>query len=175
MFCCRVGLLPPIQRPLQYLTGTKPSRLASSPPPNLQPVLSRVRASKQPNKQPGKGAALQGNASIAAKSSTSADTVDTLVKGFITGAAAQEAARSSHSQDVMPNSSQQNHGMSDSDPALGSDKAATSSVHVALDMEMEQLNRNGRKGSNNSPKRSLGVHNTTSRHSTRIKSLRTDN
>ena len=47
---CRVGLLPTIQRPLEYVTSRKaigPSKGLS----HLQPVLNKVRSVKQSNKQ----------------------------------------------------------------------------------------------------------------------------
>ena len=48
---CRVGLLPAVQRQLEYLTARKaPSPSASVP--QLQPIISRTRSLKQPNQQP---------------------------------------------------------------------------------------------------------------------------
>lgn len=47
----RVGLLPPFQRQLEYLT-TKNTSSPSAGLPQLQPIFSRTRALKQPNKQP---------------------------------------------------------------------------------------------------------------------------
>jgi len=167
---CRVGLLPPIQRPLEYLTAAK-SFSPATDMPQLQPVMSRARSSQQANKQPSQGASSQSSARALSRNAASATAPKTAGAGSARAAdsEAQLASTSVEQPKYQPNSDQRICRT----PQIGSNlvNSVSDGPH---DTTLQQLDKTGHKSSK-SPKRSLGVHVTASRQSARNKALRLDN
>lgn len=164
----RVGLLPPIQRPLEYLTAAK-SFSPATDEPHLQPVMSRARSSQQANKQPSQGASFQSSARAMSRNATSAAALKTAGAGSARTAEAQLASTSVEQPKHQPNSDQQICRT----PQIGS-HLVNSVTNGPDDMTLQQPDKTGHKSSK-SPKRSLAVHVTASRQSARNKALRLDN
>lgn len=164
----RVGLLPPIQRPLEYLTAAK-SFSPATDVPHLQPVMSRARSSQQANKQPSQGANSQSNAHAMSRNAAAAAALRTAGAGSVRAAEAQLANTPVEVTNYQPNSDQQRC----CTPQVDFDLVSSRS-DVPHDMSLQQLDKTNHKSSK-SPKRSLGVHVTASRQSARNKALRLDN
>ena len=164
---CRVGLLPPIQRPLEYLTAAR-SFSPATDAPHLQPVISRARSSQQANKQPSQGASFQSSAREMSRNASSAAALKIAGAGSTRAAEAQLASTSVEQPKYQPNSDQQICRTPHID--LNLVNSVSAGPH---DMSLQQLDKTNHKCSK-SPKRSLGVHVTASRQSARNKALRLD-
>ncbi len=164
---CRVGLLPPIQRPLEYLTATK-SFSPATDMPQLQPVMSRARTSQQANKQPSQGVNPQSSARAMSKNAAAAAVLKTAGAGSARAAEAQLTNTSVEQPKYQPNSDQQICHTPQIDYNL-----VNSGSDGPHDMSLQQLDKTSHKSSK-SPKRSLGVHVTAIRQSARNKALRLD-
>lgn len=165
---CRVGLLPAIRRPLAYLTAAKPSG-GPTDVPSLQPVLSKVRFSKQANKQPRRSADFASHVHTMPECATA--TGNRAAIGDATGNSMLQADSSVHCAEHtmhQPSHSQQARSMSQAGSPQRSDKG-----DVMQGMDVLQLGRIQQKSSK-SPKRSLSERSTASRQSTRNKSVRAD-
>ena len=168
LLLCRVGLLPPIQRPLEYLTATK----SFSPATNmlqLQPVMSKARTSQQANKQPSQGASSQSSAHAMSKNAAAAAALRSAGSGSARAAEAQLASTSVEQPKYQPNSDQQICCTPRTDYNL-----VNSGSDGPHDMPQQQLDKTSHK-SIKSPKRTLGVNVTAIRQSARNKALRLDN
>ncbi|DBA79701.1 TPA: hypothetical protein ACH3X1_008371 [Trebouxia sp. C0004] len=163
----RVGLLPPIQRPLEYLTAAK-SFSPATDMLHLQPVMSRARSSQQANKQPSQGANSQSSARAMSRNAAAA-AVLTAGAGSARAAEAQLASTPVEQPKDQTNSDQQIRRTPQIDFNL-----SKSGSHGPHNMTLQQLDKTSHKSSK-SPKRSLVVHVTASRQSARNKALRIDN
>ncbi|KAA6420411.1 MAG: hypothetical protein FRX49_09573 [Trebouxia sp. A1-2] len=164
----RVGLLPPIQRPLEYVTATK-SFSPATDMPQLQPVMSKARSSQQANKQPSQGGKSQSSAGAVSRNPAAAAALRTARAGCVRAAEAQLASTAVEPPKDQPNSDQQICLAPQIDFNLLNSRS--DGLH---DMTAPQLDKTSHK-SIKSPKRGLGVHATAIRQSARNKALRLDN
>ncbi len=160
-------MLPPIQRPLEYLTAAK-SFSPATDMLHLQPVMSRARSSQQANKQPSQDASFQSSARAMSRNAASAAAVKSVGAGSATAAEAQLTNTSLEQPKYQPNSDQQICHTPHIDYTL-----VNSGSDGPHDMTLQQLDKTSHKSSK-SPKRSLGVHVTAIRQSARNKALRLD-
>ena len=165
---CRVGLLPLIQRPLEYLTAAK-SFSPATDMPQLQPVMSKARTSQQANKQPSQGANSQSCARAMSKNAAAAAALRSAGAGSARAAETQLTSTSVEQPKYQPNSDQQTCHTPQIDYTL-----VNSGSDGPHDMTLQHLDKTSHKSSK-SPKRSLGVHVTAIRQSARNKALRLDN
>ena len=164
----RVGLLPPIQRPLEYLTASHSSSQAEQIQ-YLQPIVSRARSSQQANKQTrtAKKTAISNAVSTVEHASTAHASVPSVLRLL------EDSHQSlvCNGQDSVSSQHQSSSGYLNQESVRKPAAALVSSDDTELRTSVSQQ---GKKAGNKSPKRNLSVKTLSREQSTRSKAVRKD-
>ena len=173
LICCRVGLLPLLQRPLKYLTTQYPAN-SSNNLPDLQPVLSRVRSSQQANMQPSRGTGPQDSTTFRPGTGTKARKINQQVHNPALNPESHQTGTALQHQEPGPSSSSKLCSSAPLNSALSKPVASTADASMTDDDAEVSRVRTSYKASNKSPKKSLSIKLTGSRQSMRSKATRSD-
>lgn len=164
----RVGLLPPIQRPLEYLTASHSSSQAQQTQ-YLQPIFSRARSSQQANKQTrtAKKTAISNTVSTVEHSSTAHASVPSVLRPL------EDSHQSlvCNGQDLVSSQHQSSSGYLNQESVSKPASALLFSDDSKLRTSVSQQ---GKMAGNKSPKRNLGVKTLSREQSIRSKAVRKD-
>lgn len=180
---CRVGLLPAIQRQLEYLTARKaPS--PSADVPRLQPIMSRTRSLKQPNPQPTHSAVPDFTAHVVARPRSASRSSRQHTNDISTVAKQEQETGAGRSQGceltlhpAQVQQQQQQHSISDCRQPSDTQFRMSGPANADSDSNT-QLRTDDRpprqKSGIRSPKRTLSNETTLRRQANRSKSVRKD-